>query len=413
MKEMPKRIKMNSIKKILLIIIIFSGYIVSAQNSEISPYQKIYALYLRNKYDKALEELEKLNDKDAQNEKYLILKGDVLFKMKNYDKAVQSYKEAFKQKSKIAALKIAKSYALMQNAPRATEYLKIYLKNSGKLLPSEVKLMPEFKNIENTKSWINLWKNKYYNSYEIKLDEAKYNISTENYAEAFDILDKLIIKKRNRHKAYELRGDLLMLTQDYKAAAKSYKKASEIKKRNSDYKLKLAKALYTAGKYKQAEKYLNELTENKYYNPEILLLKTKNETALKDFENAGSSVSIYTALFPDDSEAQFLSGKILSEKKEYISALMHFNKAISYDNSKPEYFIAAGDAYLNTSTYSEAVNAYSMALDLNPKLPEVWYKKGIAEIKLNKYNDACEDFKKAKSMNYHKADDYIFKYCNK
>ena len=402
---------MKITKKYILIISLFSGLVANSQTPVNNLYQKALSEYSQKNYTKVISVLSEANLPELNNDKFLILKGDCYFETADFEQALSDYLTAFKMKNKTAALKIAECYAQLNEPYKAAEYLKVYLKTPNKLLQSEIKLLPAFSKIENTKAWINLWKENYYNSYEKKLDEAKYQISKGDYATAFDILDKLIIKNQKRHKAYDMRGDLLMLTKDYKNAAISYFRASEIKKHNVTYKTKAADAFYRIKKYKKAEKLYNEIVRGKYYNPEILLNKTKNEIELKKYPEAKQSINLFLSYFPENAEAFYLSGKIHSADGENIAALEDFNRSIAKDDSKPQYFISCGDTYLKTSTYSEAVKSYAMALDLNPALSEVWYKKGLAEIKLYKYAEGCEDLKKAKSLNYNKADDLLFKHC--
>ncbi len=395
----------------ILLIILFSGFLINSQTAENNLYQKVLSEYLQKHYEQVIsilntEDLSLLNDS-----KLYLLAGNCYYKLNKYDEAILKYSKALKLKNKTALLKLAECYTQINKPYKATEYLKIYLKTPNKLLQSEVKLLPAFSKIENEKPWINLWKDKYYNSYEKKLDEAKYQISKNDYATAFDILDKLIIKNGRRHKAYEMRGDLLMLTKDYKSAANSYLKAAEIKKHNLIYKTKAADMLFLLKKYRKAETVYNEIVNDKYYNPDILLNKAKNEMKLKKYTDASNNILQFLTYFPDNAEAYYVSGKIHSLTHENIAALEDYNKAIKKDNSKPEYFISCGDAFLKTGTFKSAVNSYSMALDLNPKIAEAWYKKGAAEVKLYKFTEACEDLKKAKSMNYNKADDLLFKHC--
>ncbi len=398
-------------KVYIFFLVFFSAFVLKSQNAENNLYQKVLALYAQKQYEDAISVFNNSKFDNFSDAELNIAAGDCYYKLQQYDEAINLYSKALKLKNKEAFLKIAECYAQEGYAYKATEYLKNYLKTPDKLLKSQIKLLPAFQKIENEKVWANIWKQKYYNSYENKLDEAKYQISKNDYAAAFDILDKLIIKNRKRHRAYEMRGDLLMLTKDYKNAAISYLKASEIKKHNLTYKTKVADVLFLIRKYKKAEKLYNEIVADKHYNPEILLKKAKNDIELKKYSEASNAVSQFLNYFPDNAEAFFISGKILALNNENIAALENYNKAIKNDSSKPEYFISCGDTYLKTKTFESAVSSYSMALDLNPRISEAWYKKGVAEIKLYKYAEACEDLKKAKSMNYNKADDLIFKYC--
>ncbi len=398
-------------KLYIFIIILFSNFAVLSQTIENNLYQKALSEYSQKHYNQVISLINDANLSNLNDNKFLMLRGDSYFETADFNKALADYLKALKLKNKTAALKIAECYSQLNSPYKSVEYLKLYLKTPDKLLRSEIKLIPAFTEIESSKAWINLWKENYYNSYEKKLDEAEYQIKRGDYAAALDIIDKILIKNKKRHKAFELRGDLLIITKDYKNAAAAYLKASEIKKHNLTYKTKAANTLYLIKKYKRAEILYNEITENKYYNPEILLNKTKNEIELKKYSEAKQSIKLFLSFFPDNAEAYYLSGKIHSTENENIAALEDFNQSIEKDNSKPQYYISCGDTYLKTKTYESAVYSYSMALDLDPRLPEVWYKKGLAEIKLYKYSEACEDLKKAKLMNYNKADDLLFKYC--
>ncbi|NPA67309.1 MAG: tetratricopeptide repeat protein [Chlorobi bacterium] len=395
----------------IFLIFILSFLSLNAQQAE-NIYQKAYAEYLIGHFDKAYSVLNKETLPVYGKDKYLMLKGDILFAKNKFDDALTCYKEAFKLKNKKAGLKIAETYSLLGEPYKAAEFLKYYLKSHDKMLQSEIKKIPAFSKMENTKAWVDLWKEKYYSGYETKLDEARYAAFTkEDYALAFDIADKLIIRNPKRHKAYELRGDIFMKQKDYKSAANSYKKAAELKKRNAIYKTKAANALYLAGKYKQAAGIYDAIIKDKFYNPQILLNKAQNETALKKYKLASQDLNLFLSYFPENPRALYLAGKLNQINGEYINALENYNNAIKKDGSKPEYFISCADTYLQTKTYESAIKNYSMALDLNPKLPEVWYKKGIAELKSYKYKEGCEDLKKAKFLKYNKADDYIIKYC--
>lgn len=403
---------MKATKKIFFTFII--SLIVSSmvgQTNKSGAYQRAIAEYSQGHFEAAINFLN--NDYlSVENDAiFALLRGDCYFAMRRFENALQDYTRAYKLKNKKALLKIARCYAESEDAQKAVEFLKEYLKTPNKLSQSEIKLMPSFAKIEHTKVWINLWKEEHYNSYEQKTDEAKYLMNKEDYANALDILDKLIIKNKRRHRAYVLRGDILMLNKDYKNAAHAYIKASEIKKHNNSYKIKAAEAFLRSKKYKKAENLYALIIQDPYYNPGILGNYVRTELHLKNYTEAETINKLFLSCFPNKAEAYYLAGLIQFNKGNNINALENLNKAIETDNSNAAYFIAAGDAYLKTNTFESAVYVYSMALDLNPKLAEVWYKSGLAKIKLHRYSEACSDLKTAKLLNYNKADDLLFKYC--
>lgn len=398
-------------KTIILILGLLVFNITFSQNDDKNEYMQALADIHYKKYENAEKLLVKLISENNRNNKLYNTLGNCYFKQQKYSDALIQYKKAYKQKNKIATYRIAECYSMLNNPVKAVEYLKIYLKTKDKFLQSEIKLNSNFSNIENSKLWVNLWKTKNYNSYEEKLSEAKFSISKQDFAEAFDILDLLIIKNNKRHKAHELRGDLLMLTKEFKNAGESFAKASEIKKHNYIYKKKTANAFLLAGKFKKAYKFCNNAISENPFDAEMYLLKAKIENKQKKYDNADISINYFLKYYPDNSEALNLAGKVLYNKEDYIDALEKYTFSLKNDTSKPEYFINRADAYLAVSMFDNAEKDLSMALDLNPKQPEVYFKRAIAKLKAHKTQEACSDFEKAYNKGYYDASFYMMKYC--
>lgn len=399
-------------KKSYIILLILFVYSFSYSQEEVNKYMLANSKIYYKKYDEAEKILKNLISENNKNADFFISLGNLYFEQSKFEDAIKQYVFAMKNKNNFALYKIAESYSKLNNAPKATEYLKLYLKTNNKLLQSEIKLNPNFKNIENSKEWINLWKTEHYNNYEKKLDEAKFLISKEDETNAFDVLDKLIIQSNRRHKAYEMRGNLLMQKGEFKNAAKSYLKASEIKKHNFNYKQKLVIAFFKDENYKKSLKYCNQaISENKNI-PDIYLLKAKNEFKLKKINKSLATVNNFLKYYPNNVEALNLAGEILYNKKQYLKSLERYNVLLSDKKTlKAKYFENRADAYMAVSMYDNVIKDLSMALDLNPNLPEVYYKRGIAKVKANKKVEACYDFKFAYSKGYYKASDLILKYC--
>ena len=355
-----------------------------------------------------IKEAVELNNTD--NKLYMIL-GDCYKKKKNHEFAIENYKKAMKLKNNFASYKIAECYSLKDDPQKSIEYLREYLKTKNKLFESDIKLNPSFKNIENTNDWINLWKFEHYNNYEKKLSEAKFLISIEKFSDAFEILDDLLIRNNKRYRAIEMRADLLMLTNDYKSAAKEYTKAANIKKNDVNYKIKAANAYFKNKKFSKALQFYNEAIKKQTYNIQVYKKKAETELLLKKYENVQNSINYFLKFYPNNSEARYISGKTYINTNEPISALEQLNICLLNDHSKPIYFIERADIYITSGLYENAIYDYSMALDINPKLAEVYFKRGIAKLNIFEYKAACSDFKKAKSLNHHKADDYLLKHC--
>ncbi|MCF6365101.1 MAG: tetratricopeptide repeat protein [Bacteroidales bacterium] len=400
--------KKQLIISILLLLLFSVSY---SQESNIDLYKEVKSDIYYKRFEDAKTKLNNLIKENNRDQTAYMLLGETFFKQNKYTEAANQYKKAMKLNNKIASYKIAECYALLNSEVSAVEYLKLYLKTNSKILQSEIKLNPAFSNIENSKSWINLWKGEHYTNYEKRLDEAKYLISKEKYTEAFDITDYLLHKNKRRHKALAMRGDIFIHKGEYKNAAKEYSLASEIKKKSYQYNKKAALAYFTIKKYNKAINYCNLAIKNNPLETDILLLKTKIEINTKKYDEAQNTINQFLKYYPDNAEALNLAGAILYNKRKYIEALEKFNLCLKNNTPKAEYFIGRADTYMAVSMYENAVSDYSMALDLNPKLPEVYYKKGIANLKAFNNEDACADFHKATELGYYKASDYIVKYC--
>jgi tetratricopeptide (TPR) repeat protein len=398
---------MKRIPYISLLIVISSG--LFAQNDS-DDFKTAYALFITGSHDQASKlAIQYLSDGHDEKEVNSFI-GECFQKQGKYEEAIAFYQKSFKQKHEISAYQIAECYAMTGQDYRAVEYLRLYLKTKDKFLQSEIRSNPNFKTIENSKAWLNLWREEHYNAYELKLDEAKYLISKGQEADAFFILDQLIIKDQRRHRALAMRGDLHEKTGNLKYAVRDYEKAVNLNKRNIEYHESLALNYMKAGKYSKAKDIYTGMILHSSHRVDLLKNLVKCEIELKAFEQARQDVDSYMKYFPNDAEAYYLSAKMHSIEGDYIGALEELNVCIAYNPNQYQYYYKRGEVYYQTGMYENSVYDYSMALDLNPEMAEVYYMKGIANLKID-IEEACRDFKKARSMNYHKADDFIIKYC--
>jgi tetratricopeptide (TPR) repeat protein len=397
-------------KHLLILFISFSFVFAYSQNPEINTYKKAYSLFENGQYDTALSVLDTATNLKDLNEEFAYLKAECYFEMKEYSKAIENFKQSYKLKNKQSLYRIAESYANLSNPLKATEYLKVYLDYKDKLLRSEIRSDPDFSSVSESKEWISLWKNDFYNSYEKDLDEARYNISKENYADAFYILDNLINKNKNRYRAFEMRGDLHMITENFKKAYKDFSNASEIRKKNITYQIKKADALLYMEKYsKSAEIYQNVYSETPW-KIDYFVNKAKAEFYSGDYQKSKLTASEFVLYYPKDAQANYILAKSYEKENDLINALLCYNSCIESGEENRAYFVSRGDIYYQTKMYENAVKDYTMALDLNPRSGEIYYKRGISKLKTDP-DSACKDFQKALDLSYYKAGDMLLKHC--
>ncbi|PID88031.1 MAG: hypothetical protein CSB06_02065 [Bacteroidia bacterium] len=402
--------KKNTFYLLLTLFFLLLLVDTSAQTDFLHHRRYAKALFEQGKYAESLAYMKTKMQNQSENKEVLFLTGECLHAQKKYEQAISFFARAGKQKHKQANLMLARCYACMGRVQPAVEHLKLYLKNKDKLLRSELLLNPDFKNIEKDKKWTNLWKSKFYTSYEKKIQEAKHAIDLRKYAMAYALLDELLLKNANRHKALAMRAYLAEQTGDYKLAVRDFRQAASVRKKSFVYQWGLARNLARIKKYTKSLKVYESAVFRK--TDEVAFMKDKAQTEFKagKAERSEATVRDYLRYYPDDASGHHLLGKILANRGENMEALEQFGKALSEDSSVAYYFADRAEVYGNIEMYKNAVDDYSMALDLQPNKGEFYYKRGVIHLHIDKER-ACTDFKRAKSLAWHTADDFIVKYC--
>jgi Flp pilus assembly protein TadD len=95
----------------------------------------------------------------------------------------------------------------------------------------------------------------------------------------------------------------------------------------------------------------------------------------------------------------------------YLGAIQSFNKALSLDKGKAEYYFARGRTYAATGTTMYAEKDMSMALDLDPLNGQIWYEKGKLAEKLGTIENACFCYRKAFQYGIYEAGELLNQRC--
>ena len=94
-------------------------------------------------------------------------------------------------------------------------------------------------------------------------------------------------------------------------------------------------------------------------------------------------------------QSEFEKGLLLLCKGKFEEAIQEFNKAISKDKSKSEYYFYKGKALGLLKRYDDAINEFEEAIKLDQNNPHYHIDKGIMLSISKRYNEAIEEFNKA------------------
>jgi tetratricopeptide (TPR) repeat protein len=99
---------------------------------------------------------------------------------------------------------------------------------------------------------------------------------------------------------------------------------------------------------------------------------------------------------PKSSVAIYFRGKCSFAEKNYYSALYDFSQALSFDNTRPEFYIAKGKVHLVLEEYSKAFKEFDKAVWYSHnENPDALRLRGQARIYLKQNREAVQDFRQA------------------
>ena len=393
--------------KILLLIIIPVSSFAQTENDY---YFKACAEYEYKNYQEAVNNLDKAIELNKKNTDLYLKRGNCYYALHQYNNAVDDFMKVEKIKPSLSSYYLAKCFAKLNMPDKSALWLDTNLNSRYKIAKNKIKLDADFKAIERTEQWKEIWSKDRYTKTEIKLSYSEYLIKNKEYDKAIENLKNIVSSKKRPYKAYSLLGKAYFYNNDFKNSIYYYTKAIKIKKHNYQYYSQRAQAYYKINKYKKSLADINKAIELQTDELSLYYKKTLYEFALKNYDKALADAHFYLKYFYKDYKALFLCGQIYYEQNDYLNALISFNKTLKL-HVDAKYFVARGNTYLKTKTYKYAEHDYAMALDLNPRMGNVYFNKGIARLEQGNKKGACYDFMKARDNGYMKADDYLKKYC--
>lgn len=158
-----------------------------------------------------------------------------------------------------------------------------------------------------------------------------------------------------------------------------------------------AEANEMQGRWDAAEKdYRNILKQNPRY-PGIhfrlarLLLSRPNPAS--DFqEQAKKELEEELAINPTDAGAEYISGELAGQMRDYPAAVEHFTKASKLNPDFGDAYLGLGMAFLSEKKYADAVAPLEKAVKLEPENPAGHYNLATAYARTGRKDAAEREF---------------------
>lgn len=271
-----------------------------------------------------------VNDNDLIRSQY----ADVLYKSKQYSKAVACYRELWKK----GVLK--KNYALnfvhaLMATGEQTESTKL-LDSLGKLYPGDTEVLHA---------------------------SADVSFAMKDYGRAATLYRELIVKKPDDLSVSLLLADVAMARNDYTEAVKINKEILRLSPENQKAMLTIARASSWHGDYSTAIFYYDKLIASN--NPDPLYYREKARL-LGWMGNQGESASLYDAALHAFPNNNALKAEAEAKKNYYNNtyrpAVRAYKEWLVAEPKQPEALFDLGQFYIQNSRWKEAIDTYDVLL---------------------------------------------------
>ncbi|MBE9510602.1 MAG: tetratricopeptide repeat protein [Bacteroidetes bacterium] len=346
----------------------------------------------RKEFKQAVSEFDKAIESESNKYKYYLKRGEAYFWLGEYLKAKDDFNKASLLERYSGSLGLAMTYAKMGDTDLAIKYLEDHLGSPFRVSEKSIKLNKAFESIENSRKWVELWKKRWYSSFEKLEQEIDYLTNAAQYPEALDLVEVYVSKYPDKAGAYALKGRINYARGKIREAEVNFSKAISLDSENPDFRKRRADVYFILGNFTMAVKDISNALRS---DPSMFHLYIKR-AGLYHRMDAGDKalddLTSYLDYFPADEEALHLCGKIYIDQEKYYSALKCFSMNVENHPENPRSFIDRADAYILSGKYKYAIMDYGMALDLDPTNPATWLNRGKAYVRTGNNKQACYDF---------------------
>lgn len=313
---------------------------------------ELQALINNGKYIEA-EQIAKKVSNESDNQKLLILKGDIYFELEKYDESKKAYEKAFEiDDNEIAIIKYGRILSVTKDFKKAEKILKNGIDDFEKSIP-------------------------------IRLELAS------NYIRAGKLTDAEVQIKRAKDineddpRIYITEGDMYFDQRVYELSKKSYEKALSLDENQKEARSKLATSYYWLANREADQDLSNELftmslkewdrvTKQDSMNASAFFNKGKILFFAKQFKDAVPALFRYYQLRPDGDLGRWYLGQSLYELGLCDSAAPQLKYVAEHiDSVKFKAQLLMARCYYDNKDYPNSKSAYKSILAMDKDNPEI------------------------------------------
>lgn len=389
---------------------------------------------LKPKLDKVIQEWDKAIKISPKNPIYLTFRGNLHIELKNYEKAIEDFTQAFRLnpiesdnykggqhlKSKQIDLQFAVLY-FSENIFRMSLELQKHLETGlclfiGKDYQASLKHYDKAIELNNKNAIAYFLKGlsyEYLNNFDeafnyytkaIKFDVNIYdaykkrgllNQEDKKYDEALKDFNEMLRIKPKAILGFKYRGIIKMHLNDFKGSIEDFTAYIQKDSTDNDIFFNRAQSYKVLAFFKEALQDYELIASRKPYDLEAIKQSIECAFALKDFQNVIKQCNQYLEDYPKNESILNLKGLAYKELGEYNEALSNFDQILLISPNNKVAFTNKGLVYILNKEYEIAIQNLDKVTQLDYKNELAYYFKGLAKYYLGKHQEACQDMQQA------------------
>ena len=310
------------------------------------------------RYDEALECLEKAIEIDSNYARAWANRGDVLESLKRYDEALESYDRAIE----------LDEYDPWHWAKRG------YLLNNLKHYEEALESFDMAIELDDNDPW----------------DWASRGAVLDNlqrYEEALESCDRALELDANYQWAWAVGGIVLNNLKRYDEALVSFERAIELDENDPWAWVKRGDVLNNLERYEEALESYDRVIELDANDQWAWCMRGNVLDNLKRYEEALVSYDRAIELDPNDKWNWVQRGHVLDDLKRYEEALESYDRAIELDSNYEWAWFSRGWVLGKLGRYEEALASCDKAIELGDQSSYAFFNRAIAILGLNRWDE--------------------------